>query len=431
MSFKPSIYNFYFDIENKEVGIFNCLTKALLVLDSKKCEKLKYNNSALPVSIKETLIKNGILVSTTANEHEMVNIIRAKSIYNALKSVYRIFTTTDCNARCFYCYEKNTEYLYMSENTAIDVAEFIIQHVENRSCLIQWFGGEPLMNMKVIEIISTRLRDVLGDDRVTFMMITNGSLISDEVISKMIDPWNIKRVQISLDGAYENYNYRKNYVSILDSFDVVLQNVKRLLENDIYVSLRINYDAENYKMVPELVNILAQKFRQYNNLHVYTYHLFEMSQNANGDPLVKKEWFSMQQVLIEAGFLEPLEAYSLTIRNMQCFACSAKSFVIMPDGRLYKCAIATKDKSACIGSIDEGIINYSVFERWCDPSLREECASCTFLPLCQGGCRAGVLGYMSERCFTQKEFAADVLRERLKYLKISSKQEVDCNENNT
>lgn len=148
-----------------------------------------------------------------------------------------------------------------------------------------------------------------------------------------------------------------------------------------------------------------------------------MSQNVKSDLLAKKEWFYVQQVLIKAGFLKPLEAYSLTIRNSQCFACSANSFVIMPNGRLYKCAVATKDKSACIGSIDEGIINYSVFERWCDPSLREECASCVFLPLCQGGCRAGVLGYMSEQCFTQKEFAADVLRERLKCLKIINRQQ--------
>ncbi len=284
------------------------------------------------------------------------------------------------------------------------------------------------MNMKVIEMISARLREVLGDNRVSFMMITNGSLISDEIISKMIYSWNIRRVQISLDGAFKDYNYRKNYVSILNPFDVVLKNIERLLENDIYVSLRINYDAENYKKIPELINILVQKFSKYSNLHVYMYHLFEMSQNVKSDLLAKEEWFYMQQVLIKAGFLKPLEAYSLTIRNSQCFACSANSFVIMPNGRLYKCAVATKDKSACIGSINEGIINYSVFERWCDPSLREECASCVFLPLCQGGCRAGVLGYMSEQCFTQKEFAADVLRERLKCLKISNKQAMNYDE---
>ncbi|MBD5513925.1 MAG: SPASM domain-containing protein [Lachnospiraceae bacterium] len=45
-----------------------------------------------------------------------------------------------------------------------------------------------------------------------------------------------------------------------------------------------------------------------------------------------------------------------------------------------------------MGNIKTGITNYPVFERWCNTSLREECTECPFLPLCQGGCRAGDLG---------------------------------------
>lgn len=418
MSLKPSIYNFYFDVGDNKIGVFNTLSKALLVLDRDEYDNLLHDNSALLMDVKEKLVKNNILVSPTVNEHGEVNIIRAKGILDASKSVYRIFTTTDCNARCFYCYEKSIEHLYMSKTTADDIAQFIIEHVGNRSCQIQWFGGEPLMNIDVIDIITEKLRESLGDNRVSFMMITNGSLISEEIADKMVGSWNINRIQISLDGAYEEYERRKNYICIVDSFTAILENIRLLLKKKIFISLRINYDEENYKNILKLIDILMQNFKGFQNLHVYVYHIFKTDQRKVMDPMIKEEWFAMQRALIEAGFLRPLDAYSLTVRKTQCFACSSKSFVIMPDGSLYKCALAASDKSACVGTVKTGITNYSVFEKWCDSSLREECAECVFLPLCQGGCRAGVFGYLSEHCFTQKDFAADVLKERIKYLSL-------------
>ena len=417
MNLKPSIYNFYFDTDDSKMGVFNSLSKALLVLEPNEYMDLINDNTLLPAEIREKLIKNSILVPSIVNEHEKVNLVRTNGILNASESVYRIFTTTDCNARCFYCYEKNIEHQYMSGEIADEVARFIVGHLDNRSCLIQWFGGEPLMNTKVIDIITDKLRKALEDDKVRFMMITNGSLISEEIADKMVETWKITRVQISLDGASEEYEKRKKYVSIEDAFNVLLNNIRMLLEKKIFVSIRINYDAENYKNVAELIDILAQNFKGYRNLHVYTYHIFKTGGKEVADSLLKEEWFTMQSALINAGFLNPLDAYSLSVRKTQCFACSSKSFVIMPDGSLYKCALATNDKQAYVGSINAGINDYSVFEKWCDTSLREKCAECLFLPLCQGGCRAGALGYISEQCFTQKEFAADVLRERLKILK--------------
>lgn len=418
MNLKPSIYNYYFDIDDNEIGIFNSLSKALVALERNEYSSLLHDISALPADIIAKLEKSNILVPSTVNEHESVNILRTNGILNASESVYRIFSTTDCNARCFYCYEKDIVHSYMSNTTADDIAQFIIEHVGNRSCLIQWFGGEPLMNTEAIDIVTSKLRAALGDRRVRFMMITNGSLVSEEIIRKMIDFWKISRVQISLDGAHEEYVHRKNYVSIEDPFTVILENIRLLLEKKIFVSLRINYDMKNYKSIIELLDILAQNFKHFQNLHVYAYHIFTTEPTETADPLFKEEWFAMQRALIESGFLRPLDAYSLSIRKKQCFACSSNSFVIMPDGSLYKCALATKDTAACVGNIKTGITNYPVFERWCNTSLREECTECPFLPLCQGGCRAGDLGYISEHCFAQKEFAADVLRERIKYLNI-------------
>ena len=176
MNLKPSIYNYCFDIDDNEIGIFNSLSKALVALERNEYNSLLHDISALPADIITKLEKSNILVPSTVNEHESVNILRTNGILSASESVYRIFSTTDCNARCFYCYEKDIVHSYMSNTTADDIAQFIIKHVGNRSCLIQWFGGEPLMNTEAIDIITSKLRETLGDRRLRFMMITNGSL---------------------------------------------------------------------------------------------------------------------------------------------------------------------------------------------------------------------------------------------------------------
>ena len=61
---------------------------------------------------------------------------------------YVIFTTLDCNARCFYCYElKSKGKTPMSIETAEKVAKYIITHCpKGTEVSLDWFGGEPLFN---------------------------------------------------------------------------------------------------------------------------------------------------------------------------------------------------------------------------------------------------------------------------------------------
>ena len=46
---------------------------------------------------------------------------------------YTIFTTTDCNARCFYCYELGRSRIPMSDETAHKAAAYIAAHL-HRPC---------------------------------------------------------------------------------------------------------------------------------------------------------------------------------------------------------------------------------------------------------------------------------------------------------
>lgn len=417
MKYKLSKYNYIFNINNETMGIYNTLSKALVGLDLQEYKQLEgYSEHSISKEKEQIYLENGILIPYFKNENSAVNKARINSIINNKLSVYRILPTSACNARCFYCYEDKRKASYMDKTTAEQVCKFVIEQSDDYFIKIQWFGGEPLMNTDIIDYITSTLREQYNDNKIIFSMISNGSLINDKIAEKMINEWKISNIQITLDGTMQEYNKRKNYIGISNAFEIVKNNILLLANKGIKINIRLNYDYENYIDILNLIEELGHLFSHINNLNVYAYHLYGANNNYPIDTRKREEWFTIQNALIKNGFLTPQEAFCLKRRKSQCLACQTNGFIITSNGELYKCSMATNDSSAKVGDVWNGIINYKALESWCNPGLNEKCADCVFLPICQGGCRAGTLNYSSEVCFVQKDFIDDVLRERVKYL---------------
>ena len=123
---------------------------------------------------------------------------------------YTIFTTTDCNARCFYCYEMGRSRIPMSDETAHKAAAYIAAHCGGEKVHLHWFGGEPLFNKQVIDIICTDLTEkgIVYES----MMISNGYLFDGATVEQAVSHWKLKSVQITLDGTEEIYNRSKAFI---------------------------------------------------------------------------------------------------------------------------------------------------------------------------------------------------------------------------
>ena len=409
MQYKLSCYNYYFSFGEDEVGIFNTFSGAVVGLTLSEFENLKRGKGDI-----ESHVRNGILVPFFKNELDAIYANRAKHMVANEKPTYRIFTTTDCNARCFYCYEDRVAKTYMSLQTAERVCEFILGNIGDQKCLIQWFGGEPLMNPNVIDLISKKL-----ENQAQFMMITNASLI-DAIGVEQIKKWHISKIQVTLDGTKNVYNKRKGYVDIIDGFSKVIENILALIKNEIFVSIRINYDHQNVDDVLSLIAYLAKVLpTDGRNYGVYAAHLFSIVR-VDDEETRKDDWFRIQNALIEHKFSTIQKSFSLQYRSSQCFACQTRSFVITADGGLYKCALSTGNVGERLGDVNSGITNYEILMSWADPSIRKECQSCVWLPVCQCGCEAGRKGYITDKCILQKDFVDEVLRIRYKRGYISS-----------
>ena len=98
----------------------------------------------------------------------------------------------------------------MTEGMARRVADYIIHHYNGEKLTLHWFGGEPLYNKPVITQICLLLKE--AGVEYSSQMISNGYLIDDEITREAKTLWNLKKIQITLDGTEKIYNQIKAYI---------------------------------------------------------------------------------------------------------------------------------------------------------------------------------------------------------------------------
>lgn len=194
------------------------------------------------------------------DEYEFISECRKKYYdeHNEKNFHVTILTTSDCNARCYYCYEKGIKKQPMTLETAQQVYNYIITNRNGKNVCLHWFGGEPLYNAEIIDYICERLKE--DGIKYTSYMITNGFLIGENK-SKIRGLWNLKRLQITIDAIGDEYNKIKNYIyKGVDAFETVINNIEWLLNNDICVAVRINYDPNKIEIAKDTLKYLHEKF---------------------------------------------------------------------------------------------------------------------------------------------------------------------------
>lgn len=324
--------------------LYNNLTKELLLLSQEEISSIKTANYNINNPIVEELIKKWFLVPIDFDEKilsaQICNI--AKIIAPKLGvTFYNIFTTTACNARCFYCFEAGAKTRTMAPETADAVADYIIKNSNGNKITLQWFGGEPLCNFRAIDIICKKLLDKKIDFE--SVIITNGYLFDDTLITKAIDVWNTKYIQITLDGMSETYNRVKNYKNaVANPFEKVINNIAALLEKGAFLSVRMNMDEYNKNDLYLLSNFLADKFGYNDHFEVNVSLIFEdvgfvpTSRSGAEREKLFNDYFALRSHQESLGILRK-RFLKNNIRIGRCAADSPNAVQIMPGGELGNC----------------------------------------------------------------------------------------------
>jgi len=420
-----------------EVFLMNTLSDAQLLVSSDVAELLDqeldrdglWTVGADKRDAIQTLLEHGFLVPN--REHDRIaldrHLARVKSDSSELHVT--ILTTLQCNFACGYCFQGdhgdyNKFADRMSLETAVRVAEWIereMDRVHPEQLTLMFFGGEPLLNIPVMNYLAERLyasaaeRDV--EQRIS--IITNGLLLNREIVDRLL-PFGLKGVKITLDGDREMHNIMRPLRGGQGTFDRIIENIADVADR-VGIAIGGNFDESSADSYPALLDFLkAQPFA-------------DKLVKVNFKPIVRapetkplpKGMLPLMPVSSDGKPIKPLSGTCMTgagagggsscdscvtlddkmselreetrrhglptpdgVPKGPCHVHRQHAHTIGPDGSLYACPGSTGDKTLSTGHIDDRRESWreSARERFLRLSPWKECGDCAFIPTCAGGC---------------------------------------------
>lgn len=145
--------------------------------------------------------------------------------------------TQNCNLRCKYCVysgsyvNRGHTKKRMSIETAKKAIDFYRKHNGNLEvAMISFYGGEPLLEMKLIHEIIAYANKVFKGKNIRYNMTTNATLLNDEIVKFLYE--NDISITISLDGPQAiQDNSRVFAESGKGTFDVIMKKLDYIKKN--------------------------------------------------------------------------------------------------------------------------------------------------------------------------------------------------------
>ncbi|QDA31793.1 radical SAM protein [Thermococcus indicus] len=223
--------------------LFDSTTPAEALIKVYK-EAPEENNYARIYKILETLISNfgafyrlPMKISTSEIEEGILQyMILRDGLYELLLEV-----TDNCNFRCRYCvfggnYKdfRTHGYSFMTLETAIKAIDLYFEYLTEGALLnpmreptIAFYGGEPLLNFKLIEKCVEYVNQTYSDEFAPrYTITTNASLITKKIAEFLVK--NDFDVFISLDGPQEEHNRNRVLANGRGTFDLVIRGISNL-----------------------------------------------------------------------------------------------------------------------------------------------------------------------------------------------------------
>ncbi|MEG2848278.1 MAG: radical SAM protein [Bacilli bacterium] len=394
---KKSRYNIEVKtLENGSTLMFNTLTSSIGTLDKISMEI--YNNiqnldidgveREEHINTIKNLVSNGFLVEKDLDEYKYYENAFSRTKFKTKSLTLTIAVTLDCNMACPYCYETRSN-SYMNEETADAIFKFIQNYKKSldiKHLYINWLGGEPLLNLYIIEYISKKLISYCLSNNIYYesSISTNGVLLNQDIVNKLKE-CNVGSAQITIDGLKDVHNKRRILRNKQESYDIILGNISEC-KDIIPIKIRTNLDKENIDGVYNLIDELSR----YN-----VDHQFNMVMNTDNSNKSSKIFFTQEEYSkVDIDLIEYMNKhFRKNIHNVlpkfkaaTCNGCREHNFTIDPTGLLHKCNAFLSEPTKAIGNIFTGITSHALNTRWVGLDIPKKCMDCNKLPICGTGC---------------------------------------------
>jgi len=400
---KLSKYILTTPLPNGYLRVLSTFWKSIVDLDNRYVDILFGTARSLTeeedANIRE-LIELGILLDKDVDEAKLY-LEKREEWRTPQELSITLCTTLSCNFQCVYCVQRGNfdKPTIMSSETLRYVVIWCTKLLEKKNCRkleICFFGGEPLLNYEIIVHAMVEFNRFLKENKLDllyYQLVTNGSLLSASKI-KVLKALGLQQVQFTIDGTPYTHNSRR--VGKQGSFGKIWENVLHAAEEGLQITLNCVVDSENYHEIKELIDIAEDFSKSCPQLKRNTQILFSLLiPTSYTIKRCKEVLFGKEHEILSAIIDGYVYAKQLGwgITNWLLYTSSAResksSYIIGPEGDVYKCYGAIGNQRYCIGSIVDDLdkvetkaLSFTELQPW-----DEECLQCNIFPICRGGCQ--------------------------------------------
>jgi uncharacterized protein len=374
----------------------------LFALDEATAQRLRQNT--MPPTPELTAV--GAIVPGEEDELAAVLAALRSGSADPARRAFTILVTGYCNMACGYCGQEH-------ERTAVQAQrlERLAQRVEatiadpaTREVEVVWFGGEPLLALRLIRQLSARFVAAADSRGVGYRarMATNGSLLTVATLRELHHDWRVKTIEVTLDGPQAVHDRRRLKRNGTGSYhhivSVLGEAVRERVAQELELSIRINVDADNEASVAELITDLhahglaaPQVSLHPVPVHPWGNDISAVELDARRYAAVEAQWLRLAQSL-GFGFTCVPDA----LKRTTCRATSVQGEIVDLQERIYSCS----EHPLVPGARDTGVVATLAdlagamprpagrYDDWYDhvEAAQAPCARCPLLPVCGGAC---------------------------------------------
>lgn len=310
-----------------------------------------------------------------------------------------------CNLACRYCFAGKGRYgeesSLMSIDTGKAAVDFLLARSAGRKHMeIDYFGGEPLLNMKTVRAVTAYARQRGNREGVEFQftLTTNALLLDEDCLSYFRDEGF--SIILSLDGRPEVHNRMRRSAAGRESYEQISEKILDFLnkwDDNYYV--RGTFTRFNRDFSRDVAHLYELGIRNISLEPVVSSPADEWSLREEDLPELEREYELLAEYYLQclrAG--DPFNYFHFNIdldggpciyKRLSGCGAGEEYLAVTPAGDLYPCHQLIGDKALLMGNVsrkDFNTLGQDVFPA--AGPLGHECSSCWARYHCGGGCRA-------------------------------------------
>ncbi len=423
--YKNNGYNIVMDVCSGSVHVVDEVTyDAIALYENEEREVVAAKLKELYPSLTDEEIKEVLDEIDELREQELLYtedvykdyVIDVKKRTTIVKALC-LHIAHDCNLACKYCFASEGEYhgdrALMSFEVGKKALDYLLENSGSRRNLeVDFFGGEPLMNFKVVKdlVAYGRSKEEEYNKKFRFTLTTNGVLLNDDVIDFCNK--EISNVVLSLDGRKEVNDKMRPFPNGKGSYDIIvpkfLNFFKKRGEKDYYI--RGTFTHNNLDFASDVLHYADLGFDKMSMEPVVAPPEAPYAIREEDIPKIKEEYDKLAVEFIKRkkegrGFV--FFHYMIDLTQGPCVAkrlsgCGSGTeyLAVTPWGDFYPCHQFVGIPEFLMGNVDEGITNTKVQDEFkqCNVYAKEKCKDCFARFYCSGGCAAN--SYQFHGCIT-------------------------------